>query len=71
MCVLREPMTPKRSVLRDKLGREIKIAQYKFVSTQASVESTRLSLTGVVWLESESSERDRESPFIPPERVDG
>jgi hypothetical protein len=71
MCVLRELMTAKRSVLRDKLGREIKIAQYKCVSTQASVESTRLSLTGVVWLESESRERDRESPFIPPERVDG
>ncbi len=64
-------MTPKRSVLRDKLGREIEIAQYKCVRTQPSLESTRLSLTGLVWLESESSERDRESPYIPPERVDG
>jgi hypothetical protein len=65
-------MTPKGSVLRDKLGREIRRAQYQCVSTQTSLDSTRLTLTGLVWIESktESNERGRESPFIPPERVE-
>jgi hypothetical protein len=55
-------MTLKISVLRDKLGREIKSAEYQCVDgTQANVESTKLTLNGlvrsgqgpgVIWMES-------------------
>ncbi len=38
---------PKRSDVRDKLGSEIKRAQYQCVEAGTSEESTRLTLTGL------------------------
>ncbi len=72
MCVKQVWLiAPKRSDVWDKLGREIRRPQYQCVDTQASEESTRLTLTGLGGVRIKSEERPSWCPLYAPQRGRG